>query len=63
MAIAQLWHPVASTEAWDLLHWAMHPTLYPCICMVIKVDSDFTLLIILLYVGWSCCASSSGDVD
>ncbi len=33
---AQWWHPGASSEALDLLHWAMHGVLYRCITMAIK---------------------------
>jgi len=39
-ALDQLWHPVASSEALDVLHWAMHPTLYRSIRMAIKIPSD-----------------------
>ena len=30
-------HPVASSEALDVLHWAMCPALYRRICMAIEV--------------------------
>jgi hypothetical protein len=33
------WHPVASSEACDVLHWAMHPALHCRIHMVIKITS------------------------
>jgi hypothetical protein len=36
--LAQWRHPVASREAQDVLHWAMHPALYCLNHMVIKVD-------------------------
>jgi hypothetical protein len=39
--LAQWWHPLASSEAQDVLHWAMHPTLNRRICMVIKITSTF----------------------
>jgi hypothetical protein len=28
--LAQWWHPVASSKALDLFHWAMHAVLYWC---------------------------------
>jgi hypothetical protein len=40
-ALTQWWHPVASCEAQDVLHWVMHPALYHHICMVIKITSNF----------------------
>jgi hypothetical protein len=33
------WHPVASSEACDVLHWAMHPALHCRIHMVIEITS------------------------
>jgi hypothetical protein len=41
LALAQWWHPVASSEAQDVLHRAMHPASYGHICMVIKITSTF----------------------
>jgi hypothetical protein len=35
-ALAQWQHPVVSSEALDVLHWAMHPALYCCIVMAIE---------------------------
>jgi hypothetical protein len=40
-ALAQWQHPVASSEAWDVIHWAMCPTSYRRIHMVIKITSTF----------------------
>ena len=37
--LAQWWQPVASIEALDLLHWAMHAVLYRHIVVVIKTAS------------------------
>jgi hypothetical protein len=34
--LAQWRHPVASSEAWDLLHWAMRAVTYRHIAMAIK---------------------------
>jgi hypothetical protein len=33
-------HQVASSEALDVLYWAMRPTLYRCITMAIKIARD-----------------------
>jgi hypothetical protein len=35
--LAQWWHPVAYSEALDLLHWAMQVVTYRCITMAIKI--------------------------
>jgi hypothetical protein len=40
-ALAQWRHPVASSKARVVLHWAMRPALYRCIRMVIKITSTF----------------------
>jgi hypothetical protein len=37
--LAQWRRPVASSEALDLLHWAMHAVTYRCIAMAIKMAS------------------------
>jgi len=39
-ALAQWWHPMASSEALNVLHLAMHPTLYCCIAMAYEIASD-----------------------
>jgi hypothetical protein len=36
-ALAQWWHPVASSEALDVLYRAMRPALYCCIAMAIQI--------------------------
>ncbi len=36
-ALAQWRHPVASSKAWDVLHWAMRPASYRRIHMAIKI--------------------------
>jgi hypothetical protein len=33
-------HPVALSEALDVLHQVMRPASYRCICMAIKIASD-----------------------
>ncbi len=35
--LARWWHPVASSEALDLLHWAMHAVTYQRIAMAIEM--------------------------
>ncbi len=37
--LAQWWHTVTSSEALDLLHWAMRMVLYQCIAMAIETAS------------------------
>jgi len=39
-ALARWRHPVASSEALDVLHWAMRPTSYRCIAMAIEIVVD-----------------------
>jgi hypothetical protein len=39
-ALDQWWHPVASSEALDVLHWAMGPALYRCIAIAIEIAID-----------------------
>ncbi len=39
-ALARWWHPVASSEAMDVLHRAMRPTSYRCIAMAIEIAID-----------------------
>jgi hypothetical protein len=39
MILARWWRPVASSEALDLLHWAMRAVMYRRIAMAIKTAS------------------------
>ncbi len=39
-ALAQWQHPVAPSEALDVLYRVMRPTSYPCIAMAIETASD-----------------------
>jgi hypothetical protein len=39
-ALNQWWHPMASSEALDVLHWSMCPALYRYIRMAIKFASN-----------------------
>ncbi len=45
--LTQWQHPVASSEALDVLHWTMHPALHYCIRMVIKVASNLPAFFIV----------------
>ena len=47
-ALTQWRHPVASSEARDVLHWAMHPELYSCIPMVIEMASDLSAFFVII---------------
>ncbi len=51
--LAQWWHPVASREALDLLHWAMCTVLYRRIAMAIKTATKwvYCLIVVLLIVA------------
>jgi hypothetical protein len=40
-ALARWWHPVALSEALDVLHWVMRPALYHRIRIAIEIASDF----------------------
>jgi hypothetical protein len=39
-ALNRWWHPVASNEAPDVLHWVMCPAFYHHICMTIEIASN-----------------------
>jgi hypothetical protein len=39
-ALARWLHPVALSEAPDVIHWAMRPASYQCIAMAIKIAID-----------------------
>jgi hypothetical protein len=47
-ALDQWQHPVASSEALDVLHQVMCPTLYCCIAMAIEIASDLPVFFILV---------------
>ena len=40
LALARWRHPVASSEAWDVLHWEMRPALHRHIHMAIEITSN-----------------------
>jgi hypothetical protein len=46
--LARWWHPLASSEARDLLHRAMHPASYCRIRKVIKIASDSPAFFVIL---------------
>jgi hypothetical protein len=46
-ALIRWWNPVTSSESLDVLHWAMHPTLYRCICMAIYIASNCPAFLLL----------------
>ncbi len=46
--LARWWRPVASSEALDLLHWAMHAVTYQRIAMAIEMA-------IFVCVFFDCC--------
>jgi hypothetical protein len=51
--LAQWRRPVASSEALDLLYWAMHAVTYQCIAMAIKTA---TFLGVFVYCClFACC--------
>jgi hypothetical protein len=39
-ALNQWQHPVASSEAPDMLYWSMRPASYRCIAMAIEIAID-----------------------
>jgi len=46
-ALDQWRHPVALSEALDVLYWAMRPTLYRRIRMAIKIASDLPAFFVI----------------
>ena len=48
-ALALSRHPVASSEALDVLHRAMCPTLYRHICMAIEIASNLPTFFVVVY--------------
>jgi hypothetical protein len=47
-ALAQWQHPVATSKAWDVLHWAMHPALYCRIRIAIKIASNLPAFFVVV---------------
>ena len=46
--LARWQHPVASSEALDVLHWVMHPAWHRRIRMVIKIAVDLPAFFVAL---------------
>jgi len=46
--LARWRHPVASSEALDVLHWAMCPAWHRCTRMVIEIDVDLPAFFVTL---------------
>jgi hypothetical protein len=46
-ALARWQHPVAPSEALDVLYWAMHPTSYCRIRMAIEIASDSPAFVVV----------------
>jgi hypothetical protein len=46
-ALAQWRHPVASSEALDVLHWSIRPALYRRIRMAIKIAIDLPAFFVI----------------
>ena len=46
-ALARWRHPVASSEALDVLYWAMCPALYRCIAMAIEIAIDLPAFFVI----------------
>ena len=57
--LAQWWHPVASSEALDLLHWAMCVVSYRRIAMAIKMARKVGVFIHPCVVD--CCIGIHGS--
>jgi len=51
-ALDQWQHPVASSEALDVLHHAMHPALYRLIFMAIEIASNLPTFFVM---SICCC--------
>ncbi len=54
--LAQWRHPVASSEALDLLHWAMHAVMYRRIAMAIKTAAFLGVFVDCWL--FACCPGS-----
>jgi hypothetical protein len=60
--LAQLWHPVASSEALNHLYWAMRAISYRCIAMAIEMASKVGVLFDCCFVD--CCPGGPwGDTE
>ncbi len=60
--LARWWHPVASSEALDLLHWAICMVTYRCIAMAIKMA--YFLGVFVDCCLFACCPGGHwGDTE
>jgi hypothetical protein len=50
--LTQWWRPVASSEALDLIHWAMSAVMYQRITMAIKTASKVS---VFFHCCFACC--------
>ncbi len=57
--LAQWQHPVASSEALDLLHRAMHTVTYRCIAMAIKMASLHMYLLVVVCMPVALAAAGA----
>jgi hypothetical protein len=57
--LAQWRHPVASSKALDLLHWAMHAVMYRYIAMAIKTTSKVGVFVHRCL--FACCPGGHWD--
>jgi hypothetical protein len=48
-ALDQWQHPVASSEALDVLHWVMHPVSYRRIRMAIEIASNLRAFFVVVF--------------
>ena len=53
-ALARWLHPVAPSEALDVLYWAMRPASYRRIRMAIKITSDLPTFFVFLFLPIHC---------
>ncbi len=61
-ALAQWWHPVASSETLEILHRAMRAVSYRCITMAIETASKVGVLFDCCFVD--CCPDRRwGDTE
>jgi hypothetical protein len=47
-ALAWWRHPVASSKAWDMLHWSMRPASYRWIRMAIEIASNLPAFFVVV---------------
>jgi hypothetical protein len=60
--LAQWWRPVASSEALDLLHWAMHTVMHRHIAMAIETASKVGVFLHHCFI-YCCPGSQWGDTE